>query len=288
MSSHRRALVALALVPLLLACGKKADTDLGPEADLGPDAGFAPAPEEAEGPVALEWVELPEGVLSMGEEGVAYAEPVHTVVLSAFEMLRHEVTPRMYAPCVTAGVCSPPGAEGQRGAWEVTGQEDLPLSTTTWFQARAFCEWAGGRLPSEAEWEFAARSAGQNWPYPWGEAAPSCRTAILDGGAGLGGTNGPGCGQGRPWHVGSRRSGDSEQGIADLAGNAAEWVYDCWHDSYFDAPDDGSPWPGICLTTHVVRGGAWHQRAADLRATARGREDGDSAAAGFRCARDLP
>ncbi len=154
-----------------------------------------------------------------------------------------------------------------------------------WYQAREFCAWAGGRLPSEAEWEYAAGSGPEDWTHPWGHPPATCARAVMDDGHGIG------CGKGRMWPVCSRPAGNSAQGICDLAGNLYEWTEDCFHKTYHGAPTDGTAWVTDCLKDfRVMRGGSWYSVAGHLRATDRLNHSMtfryDSI--GFRCARDLP
>ena len=164
-------------------------------------------------------------------------------------------------------------------------------------QAFEFCTWIGGRLPSEAEWEYAARNGGQEIKYPWGDDLATCEYAAKDSNA----DGGKGCGEGRTWPVCSKTAGNTVHGICDMAGNVYEWVQDWWHASYDcdanphaggcagggRAPIDGSAWETPVSEYRVVRGGSWFNDAQALEAAVR---DGQSpeeqfSILGFRCAR---
>jgi len=171
-----------------------------------------------------------------------------------------------YRTCVRAGACTPPGT-GVGCNWGRADREDHPVNCLRRSQAEAFCEWLGARLPSEAEFEYAARSRGQNFDYPWGNEQATCAYAILDSGV-------PGCGTEHTWPVCSRDRGRTVQGLCDLSGNVWEMVADCYQDSYRDAPTDSSPrteCTGPASTNFGVRGGGYYNYALVCRAAYRDR-----------------
>ena len=223
----------------------------------------------------ITWIRLPGGRFQMGSnEGDSDEKPVHEVRVGAFSLMKSEITVAMYKACVAAGKCSAPhfddgtcyvydGSSWKKGLLPQSLRSDEhPVVCIDWEQARGFCSWAGGRLPSEAEWEYAARSGGREVTYPWGNETASCSRAVMDDG-------GKGCGRSSTWPVCSKTAGSSAQGICDLAGNVWEWVEDWFHSSYEGAPQDGTTWTqGDSI--RVFRGGSWRYRAAYLRAANRG------------------
>ena len=223
---------------------------------------------EGEGPgnAGIEWVRIPGGRFDMGSEnGDDDERPVHAVDVSTFELARTEVTVAQYRACVDAGRCEAPDTGHDYCNWGVAGRDDHPVNCVDWNQARAFAAFVGGRLPSEAEWEYAARSGGRDQTYPWGDERATCERAVMETDDGLNG-----CGKDRTWPVCSKLAGNSAQGLCDLAGNVGEWVEDCWHDSYDGAPADGGAWVDDCAgDSRVYRGGSWYYVAQSCRAAFR-------------------
>lgn len=228
----------------------------------------------------LIWVSVPAGSYMMGVDSVFSNEkPVHEVSLPGFELTKSEVTVEQYAACVDAGQCSEPDP-GLYCDWDVAVRGYKPVTCVNWHQAVNFCEWAGARLPTEAEWEYAARSGGQDFEYPWGNEEATCHYAVMDDG-------GNGCGEDDTWHVCSKTAGYTEQGLCDMAGNVSEWVQDWYHSDYSGAPDDGSSWETPEGEYRVVRGGKLISRGATMRTTYRDYDcpQCDMWNCGFRCAR---
>ncbi len=219
----------------------------------------------------------------MGSNSINAARPVHSVTIPDFEMMRIEVTVAQYQACVDDGMCSEPKGSGSYFNWGVEGREDHPVNHVTWYQSKEYCAWAGGRLPTEAEWEYAARSKGQDIKYPWGDETATCDYAVMSG------VNGMGCGRYSTWPVCSKTAGNTDQGLCDMAGNVWEWVEDDWHYGYTGAPDDGSAWVDEPRASHrASRGGAFsnpspsHLWAAERSYDEPIRKGGNK---GFRCAR---
>jgi serine/threonine protein kinase/formylglycine-generating enzyme required for sulfatase activity len=236
--------------------------------------------------IRLRWVEFPAASYRMGvSAGDPDAQPAHPVDLAAFALTRTEITASQYAACVDEHACTAPLAAERADlrtgcTWGAASAADAPANCLTWPQAAAFCRWVGGHLPSEAQWEYAARSGGRDIAHPWGDADADCTRAHMHGGVSAG------CGAGKPGPVCTKRDGDSAQGLCDLAGNVAEWTAD-WYvaDWYENAPKDGSgPETGAA---RAIRGGGFRQSANNLRATARAGVSPDLATdlIGFRCAR---
>ena len=241
---------------------------------------------------------IPGGALVQGSdtgEGEADEEPERTVTVDAFYIDVHEVTNAEYAECVTAGDCTPPAdfSSSTRGSYYGSATyASHPVIHVTWFQARTYCAWRGARLPSEAEWERAARgTAPSEWTYPWGEDAPTCTLANHGGPGGaapcLGDTDA----------VSSRPAGATPDGVMDLAGNVYEWVHDWYDDAYYGSGETDNPLgPAEKIDDlffsygKVRRGGSWLSEPLFIRAANRAEhaEDEHADNLGLRCARSHP
>ena len=173
-------------------------------------------------------------------------KPQHTVYLDAFWIDQTEVTNAMYARCVSAGACQPPAKPNSinhKLYYDEHQFDDYPVIWVDWNQADAYCEWAGRQLPSEAQWEKAARGA-DGRTYPWGEGI-DCQKANYN--TCVGDTT----------PVGSYPAGASPYGALDMAGNVLEWVADWYSASYYSISPKRSPTGPPSGDTKILRGGSW-------------------------------
>ena len=196
-------------------------------------------------------------------------KPQHVVYLDAFWIMKTEVTNAQYAQCVAAGACAEPG----NTRWQDHEYIDHPVVNVGWSQAQTYCVWAGGRLPTEAEWEKAARGA-DGRRYPWGDAVPDVQRANY--GNPNGGTT----------PVGSYPAGASPYGALDMAGNVWEWVADWYDAGYYARSPAVNPLGPDTGIGRVLRGGSWDYAAGGLRCSSR--RYGPAlrySNIGFRCAR---
>jgi len=178
------------------------------------------------------------------------AEPVHKVYLDAFFMDRFEVTQEEYQACVQAGPCR------SSKQFEGFDRPRQPVVGVGWEDAKSYCGWAGKRLPTEAEWEKAARGP-EGREYPWGDASASCEYAVMS-------EEGQGCGRKKTWEVGSKPAGASPYGALDMAGNVWEWVADSYDKNYYRVSPAKNPTGPKRGEAKVVRGGSWRSEAWDL------------------------
>ena len=234
--------------------------------------------------LTAETVHVPAGKFVMGSdpgEGTRDERPEHVVRLDEYSIDVHEVTNAEFRACVVAGKCSPPlhlSSLDRKTYFHERKFDDFPVIYVTWSQARTYCAWKGGRLPTEAEWEKAARGpAPDEREYPWGDTPPDCAHANFGGAQGcVGDTD----------RVGARPLGASPFGLLDLAGNVWEWTAD-WFDSQYYARSPAENPPGPDHGSHrVIRGGCWLSDASSLRVTCRQAELPSTQApnVGFRCA----
>lgn len=238
-----------------------------------------------------EMVNVPAGEFTMGCDEdkdpvceFAQDELKHTVYLNAFAIDKYEVTFRRYQKCIDKGECTLPATGGALNyGWENT--ERFPVNGVTWYQAKQFCEFEKRRLPTEAEWEKAARGTDAR-TFPWGEKPPSCELAVID----TANAGELGCKTGNTFNVGSKPNGASPYGALDMAGNLWEWTAD-WHDSaYYQVSPNYNPTGPASGLYKVARGGDFFTRKGyEVRTTSRfPYEPSDySIAVGFRCAVSL-
>lgn len=226
---------------------------------------------------------VPAGEFKMGvEQGQQEAGPVHAVYLDDFYIDKYEVTNVFYQACVDAGACDLPKSLEY---YDDPYYQDYPVGNVDWYMASAYCEWRGGHLPTEAQWEKAARGTDERL-YPWGNEI-SCREAnYLDNSV-------PKSCVGGLVKVGSYPSGVSPYGVYEMAGNALEWVADWYEgdipyeDRYYANSPASNPQGPETGDRKIVRGGSWWNIPYDLRTTTRNWDTPYvfGAIIGFRCAK---
>jgi formylglycine-generating enzyme required for sulfatase activity len=198
-------------------------------------------------------------------------QPVHTVVLDAFWLDRTEVTNSQYQRCASAGVCDQSTFADDS---DFNG-DNQPVVAVDRINAQTYCQWAGARLPTEAEWEYAARGP-EGQVYPWGNAFDASR----------GNFSGTGDGYEYTAPVGRFSEGASWVGALDLSGNVWEWVAD-WH-GYYPTERQVNPTGPAWGDRGVLRGGSWKNTSANVRGADRGWSNLSDwfSFYGFRCARN--
>jgi formylglycine-generating enzyme required for sulfatase activity/class 3 adenylate cyclase len=248
--------------PNLLASPQVAEKQKAPQAPQAPTP--APSTEAAKQttllatpvakPVAVvrepEMNTLRGGTFTMGSNDDATEKPVHEVTIKPFAISRYPISVREWNQCAAAKACG----------FTASGQDDAPVTNISWTDARQFVSWLANvtgkpyRLPSEAEWEYAARGGTQT-RYWWGDELKH------------GMANCKNCTEGavaeQPVKVGSLKP--NPFGLYDMGGGVDQWVEDCWHKSYSGGPSDGSPWVAGDCTSHVIRSGSWKNDARYVR-----------------------
>lgn len=216
---------------------------------------------------SFNWKEIPSGQFNMGAEltpdGMPSptTSPVHPVAVNQpFWMSQSEITVAQYWACVLHGPCPVPcQSTDDHCNWTATPSafDAHPVNYVSWRQARAFARWVGGELPSEAQWEYAATSLGQNIFYTWGNSiqSPTCYYANFFSGASF-------CAPEGTTPVCTSALGNTDQDLCDMIGNVQEWVLDDRHVSYEQAPANEQAWcidVGICTQENLktMRGGSW-------------------------------
>ena len=221
-------------------------------------------------------VYVPEGEFTMGSDISSDEQPIHKVTLDAFWIDQTEVTNAAYAKCVNAGICQPPNDVNH---FSNSNYANHPVVYVDWNKANAYCSWAERRLPTEAEWEKAARGTDVR-TYPWGNDAPNMD--LLNYNSNIGDTT----------EVGKYPSGKSIYGAYDMAGNVWEWVNDWYQSGYYATLGDSAsnPQGPSSGDGRVLRGGSWFNVVGNVRSAYRNYfVPSDSLFDfGFRCARSLP
>jgi formylglycine-generating enzyme required for sulfatase activity len=295
--AHVVAIVAVAAV--LVACGRGAT----------PDGGIPRGGDEAA------MVEVPAGPFLRGSTSAdmdgdfkecvrvegddcsrAWFEdegPRQSITVDAFWIDLHEVTNAQYESCVVSGGCAPVDASAcevwGEGGWMPAerdwvlnrlGGARFPRVCVTWHEAAAYCAWAQKRLPTEAEWEKAARGTDAR-RYPWGAEEANCTRAQMKIGDGA-----DGCGKQGTAEVGSFAAAKSPYGALDMAGNAHEWVQDVEEPNFYERAAETNPVNTEGGGARVIRGGSWSSTGSWVRTANRGgfSPDARNVYTGFRCA----
>ncbi len=222
---------------------------------------------------------IPMGEFLMGaEDGGPDARPAHRTMVSSFWMDTFEVTNALYRRCVESGACQPPK---DRRAFDDLQLARHPVGNVTWNQARTYCHWVGKRLPTEAEWEKAARGI-DGRRFPWGNSEGSLKRWLRER------SHNPGANGTAP--VGGLPATVSPYGVHDMVGNVWEWVNDWYAEDYYAIGPSQDPQGPLRGSFRVLRGGDWSQSPLELRASYRGWDDMTywGPTLGFRCAADVP
>jgi formylglycine-generating enzyme required for sulfatase activity len=224
-------------------------------------------------------VVIPAGEFLMGaEDGLQDARPIHRVYLTSYWFDKYEVTNAQYRQCIEGGGCTPPK---DRQAFDDPQRLQHPVTNITWNQARSYCEWQGKRLPTEAEWEKAARGT-DGRRYPWGNSGKVIKNRVKNGEltAGSNGTE----------PVGFQASTMSAYGVFDLIGSVSQWVKDWYAEDFYQASPARDPQGPLRGSFRVLRGGEWNEKPPDLRASYRGWDEMTywGPTLGVRCADDVP
>jgi formylglycine-generating enzyme required for sulfatase activity len=240
-------------------------------------------------------IQIPAGILHMGGLDV-YAEndelPPHDVELDGFWIDQIEITNGMYNLCVQAGACAPPvkfNSDNRADYFDNIEFRDYPVVYVSWLDASQYCQWTGRRLPTEAEWERAARSDDLR-TYPWGDELPN--PTLLNFNNEVGDTT----------RVGSYQAGASPFGVLDMAGNVWEWTADLYKNDFYLTSvlsNPTGPSESSGFLPRVLRGGSFQDERVNVRISNRGYELGPNRLAapqdpayygrssvriGFRCA----
>lgn len=235
---------------------------------------------------------IPAGEFTMGSDTISEAQPIHLVYLNAFYIDKYEVTNAQYGQCVVAGVCQPPEPVSSSTRDSYYGESqygNYPVIAVSWHDARTYCQWAGKRLPTEAEWEKAARGT-DGRIYSWGDDWDGRRLNYCDANCS------------RDWRdeafddgyadtapVGQYSpQGDSPYGVADMLGNVFEWTSSLYWGYPYD-PNDGRE-DLEADGDRAARGGSWAHSQELARCAYRGFGPPEEITDcnGFRCARSSP
>lgn len=231
----------------------------------------------------VEMLKIPAGEFFMGsrqEEGRPDERPQRKIYLDTYEIDSHEVSNTRYLKFIReTDRKEPPNPYSEGLLSKERGTNNLPVVQVTWYDAVDYCRWTGKRLPSEAQWEKAARGD-RGFIFPWGSELTSLKSVNFQ-------KNWQGVQTLWPVSINSKSS--SPYGLRGMAGNVREWVQDWYSPNYFDTAPSANPKGPEKGILKVIKGGSWHSFKADVRSASRGKggfalkTDG----IGFRCARKL-
>jgi len=199
----------------------------------------------------------------MGSTQYDNEKPIHAVTLDAFYMDIYEVTNARYTECVTAGVCSAPPESVSDARISYYGNAqfaDYPVIYVSWDDANAYCTWRGARLPTEAEWEYAAHDGLDGKLYPWGNESPLCQKGAVNGAKF---DDDASCNDTDTEPIGS--FAPNGYGLYDMAGNVWEWVADWYDESYYQNSPAENPTGPESGEARALRGGSWNYLVDNLR-----------------------
>lgn len=269
------AVVGVAAVVLFIVLGQLASDPGATEEPMLTQA-LAPGHPQTRSTDDMVMVYVPGGTFQMGSaEGDSVVDsdefPQHTVTLDDFWIDQTEVTNAQYVLCVADGRCS----QSRYADDTDFNGDDYPVVGVLWYDAADYCAWAGAQLPTEAQWEYAARGP-DGYIYPWGNDAPTCELAQFSG-----------C-PGNTVPVGSLLDGASWCDALDMAGNVWEWTSD-WHGDYPSGAQTNPTGPTEG-DDKVLRGGGWFSGQGDVRASYRryGTSGFRGSYLGFRCVVQSP
>jgi formylglycine-generating enzyme len=235
-------------------------------------------PTEIIGKDGAPMVLIPVGEFTMGsDKGDDDEEPIHKVFLDGFYLDKYEVTNGRFAKFVEAIQSEPPWGFADKETPVL--RQDQPVRWVNWMEAMGYCLWAGKRLPTEAEWEKAARGS-DGRAYPWGNDPPTPAHAVF----------GLKEGSDTVSVIGNRDKGKSPFGVHDMAGNLYEWTTDWYDEQFYNKNPAINPRGPAEGTAKVQRGGSYINGAYRLRSSFRTKGDPTEhdPNVGFRCAQDVP
>ena len=276
---HQHAASAMVATPTPAPAPTPAPVAATPKAPDKSAANVPAAGESKDCAACPVMISLPAGSFTMGSNSGDISErpPHHVTIGAPFAIGKYAVTVEQWNACVAANAC--PKLSSENGP-----DKNVPARDLSWDDVQQYIKWLGKvtgkpyRLPTEAEWEYAARG-GTATPYWWGQQMRK------------GNSNCKGCGD--PWHeerpenVGTFAA--NPYGLYDMGGNVWQWVSDCWHSSYKDAPADGHAWDANGCDMRVIRGGSWREGADYMLVSTRFKysESVRQSQNGFRVAKDL-